>query len=149
MSVTPAQIAEWSAFVGRSAQRTQPLDVESLRRFSLACGLQEPVAGAVPALGHWAWFLPAAPDSELGEDGHPLRGGFMPPVSLPRRMFAGAVMQFHSPLVLGEPAQLTSSILNVRHRGGRSGDLVFVEVQREIRQDDVLAVREVQTIVYR
>jgi len=140
-------VAHWREWIGREEVRTQRLDVESLRRYAAALGEDLSVEAMIPALAHWAWFLPVA--AKLGEDGHPARGGFLPPVSLPRRMFAASSMRFPAPLQLDTMAQLTSTIADVRHRRGRSGDLVFVEVERRITQHGQLRVEEHQSIVYR
>jgi 3-methylfumaryl-CoA hydratase len=102
-----------------------------------------------PPLMHWSFFLPVVAPCELGADGHPKRGGFMPPITLPRRMFAAADIVFEGGLCLGEAAVLTSTIANVSRKSGKSGDLVFVEVERVLSQADRVRVRERQTIVYR
>jgi 3-methylfumaryl-CoA hydratase len=148
--VTPEELAAWQAFLGRSETRRQTLDPESLRRYAVAVGGSPEVETRAPPLAHWAWFLEAAPNDRLGPDGHPLRGqGILPPVRLERRMFAAATMSFAGPLELGAEAELTLSLAEVRHRSGRSGDLVFVEVDRVLTQGGAERVRERQTIVYR
>lgn len=103
----------------------------------------------VPMPAHWLYFLPAADQSELGEDGHPRRGGFLPPVSLPRRMWAGSRIEFHRTLRVGEEISRTSRIAAVNSKQGRSGSLVFVRVAHEIRCGESLAITEEQDIVYR
>ena len=103
----------------------------------------------LPPLAHWLFFLAQAPQSELDGDGHPKRGGFLPPVPLPRRMFAGARMQFHAPLRIGESIRRISRIANVSHKEGRSGVLVFVLVHHDIHAGGELRVTEEQDIVYR
>jgi 3-methylfumaryl-CoA hydratase len=149
VTLSPEDIATWSTYVGRTRRLTQLLDVESLRRFAVASSVAADVEAALSPLAHWAWFLPVAPDSELGSDGHPKRGDFLPPVSLPRRLFAGAKMSFDAPLELNAPAELTMTIANVSHKSGRTGDLVFIEVDRIVTQQARVRVRERQTIVYR
>lgn len=144
-----AEIAHWREWIGREEVREQRLDAESLRRFAAAVGEDLAVEARLPSLAHWAWFLPVASAAQIGEDGHPRRGGFLPPVSLPRRMFAAASMRFPAPLQLDAPATLTSVIADVKHRSGRSGDLVFVEVERRIAQKGTVRVEERQTLVYR
>jgi 3-methylfumaryl-CoA hydratase len=106
-------------------------------------------SGEVPPLGHWLYFLPQALQREISEDGHPHRGGFLPPVSLPRRMWAGGDLQFHTPIRVGEALRRRSTIAEVEHKAGRSGTLVFVKVVHEITTERGLAVREVHDIVYR
>jgi 3-methylfumaryl-CoA hydratase len=107
------------------------------------------IGSHLPPLWHWFYFLPKVPQSRLGADGHPERGGFMPPIDLPRRMFAGARLRFLHPLVVGRPALRHSVIRDVSTKEGRSGRLAFVTVGHEIRQDEKVCVEEEQDIVYR
>lgn len=104
---------------------------------------------AVPPLWHWFYFLPKAAQSQIGADGHPARGGFLPPIALPRRMFAGARLTFSSPLVVGQPAERRGTIRAISERSGRSGSLVFVTVGYTISQDGRTCIEEEQDIVYR
>jgi 3-methylfumaryl-CoA hydratase len=105
--------------------------------------------GIVPPLWNWLYFLPIAPMSQVGEDGHPRRGGFLPPVALPRRMWAGGRLRFCSPLRAGQHATRTSTIANIEDKTGRSGRLVFVTVKHRYESNGVLCVEEEQDIVYR
>lgn len=107
------------------------------------------VGDAIPALWHWCYFLPHAPHATLGVDGHPARGGFMPPITLPRRMFAGARLRWHAPLRLGLPAERHATIHEVSRKSGRTGELAFVTVRHQIMQHGVLCIEEEQDIVYR
>jgi 3-methylfumaryl-CoA hydratase len=107
------------------------------------------VGRPLPALWHWFYFLPRAPRSEIDHDGHPRRGGFFPPVTLPRRMFAGARTRFLQPLTIGESATREGEILDVRETSGKSGQLVFVTVRYRISQGGTLCVEEEQDIVYK
>ena len=107
-----------------------------------------PTAG-LPPLWHWIYFWTAVPASEVGADGHPQRGGFLPPVPLPRRMWAGGRLTFTAPLALGQPATRTSRILDVSAKDGATGQLAFVTVRHEIAQDGRIAVTEEHDIVYR
>jgi 3-methylfumaryl-CoA hydratase len=109
-----------------------------------------PSAGAaLPPGWHWCYFLDAVPSAQLGADGHPRRGGFLPPVPLPRRMWAGSRLEFIAPLTLGERARKISKIINVEEKSGRSGQLCFVAVEHCYYGDAGLAIREQQDIVYR
>jgi 3-methylfumaryl-CoA hydratase len=103
----------------------------------------------LPPLWHWLYFLPRAPASRIGNDGHPQRGGFLPPVELPRRMFAGARLHFRHPLVIGKPASRTGTVRDISQKHGASGTLMFVTVEYQIEQDGRVCVEEVQDIVYR
>lgn len=103
----------------------------------------------LPSLWHWLYFLPAARRSDLGEDGHAARGGFMPPVPLPRRMWAGSRIEFRLPLGIGEPVRRRATIADVASKTGRSGALVFVRVKYEIEGPRGVAVVEDRDIVFR
>jgi 3-methylfumaryl-CoA hydratase len=111
-----------------------------------------PVSGtALPPLWHWLYFLPQHQQSLLGADGHAQRGGFLPPVPLPRRMWAGGRLQWQAsnPLVVGDAVQRVSRIASVTHKAGRTGDLVFVLVKHEVHNAQGLALTEEHDIVYR
>src|SRR5437867_12360410 len=104
----------------------------------------------LPPLWHWLYFLPLHRQSEIGPDGHARRGGFLPPVPLPRRMWAGSQLQFHRPLRVGDSVTRASTIQSVDEKSGRSGALVFVKVRHEFRangEKDV-ALTEFHDIVY-
>lgn len=103
----------------------------------------------LPPLWHWLYFLEAIRASELGRDAHPKKGGFLPPVSLPRRMWAGGRFTFAHPLILGKETEKRSRILSVTEKEGRTGKLCFVTVLHEIFQEDTLSVTEEHDIVYR
>ncbi|MEW5889692.1 MAG: MaoC family dehydratase N-terminal domain-containing protein [Pseudomonadota bacterium] len=128
--VTATPVAALAATLDRDDPRPQPGD-------------------ALPPLWHWLYFLPLHKQSELGPDGHARRGGFLPPVPLPRRMWAGSRLEFHQPLRVGEAMARTSRIMNVEYKSGRSGDLVFVLVRHEISGARGLAITEEHDIVYR
>lgn len=104
---------------------------------------------SVPPLWHWLYFLPVSPLSAAGPDGHPTRGDFLPPVPLPRRMWAGGRLTFHAPLKVGERATRTSTIAHIEDKTGRSGRLVFVTVQHTIEVDGELRLDEEHDIVFR
>jgi 3-methylfumaryl-CoA hydratase len=106
---------------------------------------------ALPSLWHWFYFLAKAPQSNLGSDGHPRRdaGSFMPPIPYPRRMFAGARLKWHRPLIIGRPARREGVIRNIVKKSGRSGELAFVTVNYRVFQENNLCIEEEQDIVYR
>jgi 3-methylfumaryl-CoA hydratase len=103
----------------------------------------------VPPLWHWLYFAPLARQSELGPDGHARRGGFLPPVPLPCRMWAGGRFEFRHPLRVGDEITRVSSIVKVDGKTGRSGELVFVTVRHEFSDARGLALTEEHDIVYR
>ena len=106
-------------------------------------------AGELPPLAHWLYFLPAARQSDIDTDGHPKRGGFLPPVPLPRRMWAGGRLELSKPLRVGGTSERLSTIADVKVKAGASGRLVFVTVRHEVSCDGELCVVEEQDIVYR
>jgi 3-methylfumaryl-CoA hydratase len=109
-----------------------------------------PAAGdPLPPLWHWLYFLPTARQSILGPDGHPARGGFLPPVPLPRRMWAGGRFTFQQPLRVDETITRTSTVQDVTVKHGRNGALCFVLVRHEIAGANGLALVEEHDIVYR
>ncbi|MDF7774786.1 MaoC family dehydratase N-terminal domain-containing protein [Sphingomonas sp. AOB5] len=103
----------------------------------------------VPPLGHWLYFLPQARQSMIGDDGHPKRGGFLPPVPLPRRMWAGGRLKFHGAIPVGSTIERVSTIEDVTAKSGASGEMVFVTVRHAIHAGGVLAIEEWQDLVYR
>ena len=106
-------------------------------------------AGDVPLGIHWCIALDTVPAAALSEDGHAARGGFLPPVPLPARMWAGGDVTHIAPLKIGETITRRSSIRNIVAKQGRSGPLVFVTVEHEYLSGNRLCIREQQTIVYR
>jgi len=105
--------------------------------------------GEVPPLAHWLYFLPFAPQSQIDTDGHPRRGGFLPPVDLPRRMWAGSRLSFHAPLMVGARIFRRSTLRKVSEKTGASGRMVFVTVRHEIGTENLVAIEEEQDIVFR
>ncbi|RFU45146.1 MaoC family dehydratase N-terminal domain-containing protein [Paraburkholderia sp. DHOC27] len=125
-------------------------DITAFPLKAMTATLDQVDAGnSVPPLWHWLYFLPVSPLAEAGPDGHPERGGFLPPVPLPRRMWAGGRLTFHAPLQVGERAVRTSTIVNIEDKTGRSGRLVFVTVQHDIEVAGELRIEEEHDIVYR
>jgi 3-methylfumaryl-CoA hydratase len=104
---------------------------------------------ALPPLWHWLYFLPIYRESDVGPDGHAKRGAFLPPVPLPRRMWAGGRIRFEAPLRNGEIARRESQVVDIVEKQGGSGRLVFVVVRHTIRGEDGVAVVEEHDIVYR
>lgn len=103
----------------------------------------------IPPVWHWLYFLRAVRTAEVGPDGHPPKGGFLPPVPLPRRMRAGGQFEFHRPLRVGDRADRRSRIVSVEEKSGGSGRLVFVRVEHEISVGGTVAVVEQESLVYR
>ena len=110
-----------------------------------------PTGTPLPPLWHWLYFLPLHQQSDIGPDGHAKRGGFLPPVPLPRRMWAGSEFEFRSPLRVGDTVERTSTIDDVTLKQGRTGQLAFVKVRHEVRCNGAPdpAIVEFHDIVYR
>jgi 3-methylfumaryl-CoA hydratase len=145
-------MADLKSWVGRSETTSDVVTLAPARAMLAVLDDKETrldEGSALPPMWHWLYFLPAAPQSEIGPDGHPSRGGFMPPVPLPRRMFAGARLRFPGALAIGKKTERMARIESVEEKQGQSGPLVFVTVRIELRQDGRLCVEEVQDIVYR
>lgn len=139
-------------WVGRTETVHDDLAVAQAQ--AAAATLNEDIAAyghgaALPVPWHWFYFLPRAPQPQLDDDGHPKRGGFLPPVPYPRRMFAGSRITVHQPLRLGMPASREGVIQDVQLKSGKSGNLAFVTVGYTFRQDHVVCLHEEQDIVYR
>lgn len=103
----------------------------------------------LPPLWHWLYFLEATPARNLGRDAHPKKGGFLPPVDLPRRMWAGGRVKFNAPLILGHTVMRRSTVKSIEDKTGSTGRLCFVTVLHEVFQNGDLAISEEQDIVYR
>ena len=103
----------------------------------------------LPPLWHWIFFIKPVLHAGLGRDGHPKRGDFLPPVQLPRRMFAGMKTDFLHPLIIGLEAERESKVIDIKEKPGVSGPLVFVRVENRIRQQERLCIVDEQEIVYR
>ena len=110
---------------------------------------REPESGAVPPMGHLLCFLPSAPQAEIGPDGHPLRGGIVPPLDLPMRMAAGSRVTFHAPIPFGADVKRVTTIANVSEKTGRTGRLAFLTLRHEIFAGDTLCVTDEADIVFR
>ena len=148
----PQTLAHLQTWQGRSETLEDLITPAPLRALSATLDREDPlpVAGtALPALWHWLFFLPHHRQSEIGPDGHAKRGGFLPPVPLPRRMWAGGRLQWHAPLRVGDVVKRVSTIQSVTHKSGRTGDLLFVLVKHEVHNAQGLCLTEEHDIVYR
>lgn len=149
MSLDLDHLRQW---IGRSEAREERLAAFPSNALAATLNREDPPyaeGSALPPLWHWLHFLPISPLKEAGPDGHPARGGFLPPVPLPRRMWAGSRFVFLKPLVIGEKASRVSTVKSVAHKAGKTGDLVFVTVRHEIAGENGPAIEEEHDIVYR
>ncbi len=143
-----------SAWIGRSETVHDSIGATPI--VALTATLDHPAApmsagSALPPLWHWLYFLPMHRQSDIGPDGHARRGGFLPPVALPRRMWAGSQFEFRAPVRVGDRVARTSTIADVTTKDGRTGRLVFVKVRHELRCNGAAdpALVEFHDIVYR
>lgn len=144
-----AHLADW---IGRREERRDTICAAPLAALGALLDRDEapPRPGeAAPPLAHWLYFLPAYRQSDTGPDGHAVRGAFLPPVPLPRRMWAGSRIEFARPLVVGSEAKRVSTIRDVAVKQGRSGTLVFVTVRHEVSDAGGAVLADEHDIVYR
>ena len=134
--------------VGRSHSLTDALDPARAEAFCATLGIGFDPDAPLPPFAHQVYFWTALPEAELGRDGHPRTGGFIPDLGLPRRMWAGGRLAFHAPLYPGRPATKRTVIEAIECKQGRSGALAFVTLRHEIGQDGP-SLTEWQDIVYR
>jgi 3-methylfumaryl-CoA hydratase len=151
-TLTAATLAELRAWEGRTETLHDEITAAPVRNLSATLDRDDPLpqpGTELPSLWHWLYFLPGHRQGEIGPDGHARRGGFLPPVPLPRRMWAGGRLTWHAPLRVGESVERISRIASVTHKSGRTGDLLFVLVRHEVHNAHGLAVTEEHDIVYR
>jgi 3-methylfumaryl-CoA hydratase len=150
--MTDVDLDHLRTWIGRSTQASDIVTAQLVRglRATLFLDIGDPKPGDVaPFTVHWCLAQPVVPASELGPDGHPARGGFLPPVPLPRRMWAGGELEFLDTLRVSDEATRTSTIKDVTVKSGSTGTLCFVAVDHVIATARGIAVRERQDLVYR
>ena len=141
--------SEFDAWVGKSQTQTGCLSADraAMLHATLEAGESSPpvVGDIAPYLWHWSAFAPTSPMSALAADGHEHRGGFLPPVPHPRRMWAGGALDFHAPVIVGRDLRQTSTIAKIERK---SSSMVFVTVEHEIFDRDTHLISERHDIVY-
>jgi 3-methylfumaryl-CoA hydratase len=154
--VTPhmdaATLAHLQTWQGQSEVLEDFITPAPLRALSATLDRDDPLPRTgteLPPLWHWLFFLPHHRQSEIGPDGHAKRGGFLPPVPLPRRMWAGGRLHWHAPLHVGDQVKRMSTIASVTHKTGRTGDLLFVLIKHEVHNSQGVCLTEEHDIVYR
>jgi len=141
--------AEW---IGKTESRSDTVTSGPVAALSATLDREDPEpqpGDPLPHLWHWLFFLDRHRTSELGPDWHARRGGLLPPIPLPRRMWAGSRFEFHRLLLVGDQITRATRVIDIKEKSGRSGPLVFVVVRHEISNDRGLAVAEEHDIVYR
>jgi 3-methylfumaryl-CoA hydratase len=148
-TVDAAAMAGW---IGRQEVLEDEVAVPIVRRLAALLDL-DPLAyrrgDKLPEGWHAVFFAPIARQSQLGPDGHPRKGDFLPPVPLPRRMFAGRRMRYLAPITIGAEIRRTSTIAAITPKTGRSGQMVFVRVDHVVEMDGKPVLTELHDIVYR
>ena len=143
----------FEAWIGREQRTSDTLDEALAARWLATFDLPTPSPAIMPQGIHFVLCTPDAPSEALGEDGHPARdeseASFMPPVPLPRRMWASSAISFIAPIAIGARVERTSRVASIVQKEGASGKLAFVDVEHETRANGTLSVRETQTLVYR
>ncbi len=147
-----ADLESLKQWIGRAETAIDYVTVPMVDRLSATLDRDDafPKRGdPLPVGWHSTLFPRVVRHSQIGPDGHPARGDFLPPVPLPRRMFAGKRTTFHAPLLIGDEVHRLSTIQNVTVKDGRSGRMVFVTVKTDIKNANGVAITEEQDIVYR
>ncbi|MGE7963246.1 FAS1-like dehydratase domain-containing protein [Pseudomonas sp. NPDC089918] len=139
-----------SAWIGRVEESRDQISYNLVKRIAATLGEAAPQPGeTLPPLWHWAFFQEPVTENGLGQDGHPARGGFLPPADNRNRMWAGSRLTFNRPLRVEAQVDRLSTILKVEEKHGRTGSLLFVTVRHEFFQEGECALVDEQDIVYR
>ena len=145
-------MADWADWIGREQRAADRLDPALAARWYATFDHGAPASAAMPQGIHFCLCTPEAPTARLGPDGHPLReddpASFLPPIPLPRRMWASSAIQFHTPIAIGATVERVSRVVSITPKSGSRGDMVFVEIDHETSADGIAAVTERQTAVY-
>lgn len=143
-------MGEFDTYIGRSRESTDVLDPWRASALAALLGRNQTFreGNSLPILWQWAFFLPVVSPELSGEDGHPRRGDFLPPISLQRRMFAGGRTQLRAPLNVGVPARRIETIARIEKKDGRNGPMVLVTVSHRYEQKGALCIEEEQSYIY-
>jgi hydroxyacyl-ACP dehydratase HTD2-like protein with hotdog domain len=142
------ELSDWQP---KPLEFASQIDVRNANRMAALFDLTAlSVGDPIPLLWHWAFFQEPARQQKIDADGHPKKGGFLPPISLPRRMFAGSKLSFYQPLLVGQTYHYNSRIKSISVKQGRSGTLAFVRIDHHVTdKDGNSCLNENQDIVYR
>ena len=145
-------MTDYADWIGRQEMREERIAPFPSNALAATLDRADPVyedGTPLPPLWHWLHFLPVYPLGDAGYDGHAALGGFLPPVTLPRRMWAGGRLSFHAPMRIGRVLRKVSTVRSVTPKKGRTGALVFVTVGHEVYDEGALCLSEEHDIVYR
>ena len=145
-------MSDWADWIGREQRAADRLDPGLAARWYATFDHGAPASTAMPQGIHFCLCTPEAPTARLGPDGHPLReddpASFLPPIPLPRRMWASSDIEFRGPMTIGATIERTSRVVSITPKSSSRGEMVFVEIDHETSADGKLAVRERQSAVY-
>jgi len=150
MRIDEATLSHLQDWIGKSERYPDQVTAAPYRALSATLDRNDPEPNPgvfLPELWHWLYFLPHPQQSEIGPDGHAKRGGFLPPVPLPRRMWAGGRLRWVGELQIGDTIERVSTIKSVTHKSGRTGDLLFVLVEHQISNQKGLVLTEERDMV--
>lgn len=137
------------SWVGRKETAVDIITESLLERFNKTVLRDEAIRGGPTAGIHWCLSPPTVSISDVGEDGHPKKGGFLPPIPLTYRMWASGKINFQKPLPFNQPVSRCSEILDVKLKQGRAGPLIFVDVGHQFTMGEEEYLYETQTLVYK
>jgi 3-methylfumaryl-CoA hydratase len=142
-------MSEFAEFVGRHRSRVSGLDPWAAAALQHSLELESPAnATSLPPLWQWLYFLETPPRDQQGQDGHPRKGDFYPPIEQPRRMFVGGRSRYSRPLSLEVHGELTETILSCEKKTGGSGDMTLLTVAYDYRQNGELCIAEERDFMY-
>lgn len=144
-------MSNWDSWIGKTTSTEAYVDPTQVQKLEVTLG-RDPILGTgdqLPPAWHWVFFHDLANKSELGLDGHPKLGKFLPEFELTRRMWAGGTINWLNKVEIGQTAAKHSKIINIEQKTGRSGDLIFVTLEHLVVQKNVVCISEIQNIVYR
>lgn len=137
-------------WLGKTQEHVSVIDTKQAELLAATLDQPAPKEGdPLPGCWHWAWFNDVVKADGLGRDGHPKRGGFLPPIALPRRMWAGGSFEINKPLYVGSTVTKKSTIDEIKQRNGKSGKLCIVTIAHDYYQADALIIKEKQNLVFR
>ena len=137
------------SWIGKSIQNEDYISDFPIRAMASVFDYDGEDIGEVPYGWHWLYFLNLPLQKNLGPDGHEKRIGFMPPIDLPIRMYAGGEINYFKPLLIGEKLKKTSSIISIENKEGSTGNLIFLKIKHEITNKKEILINEIQNLVYR
>jgi 3-methylfumaryl-CoA hydratase len=141
-------LQDWLGKTESAIDNIYPTPIKALAKTLDYKSFNSSEGNILPELWYWLYFLPMVTTSDIGNDGHPKRGGFLPPIKLERRMWAGSRLTFKHNLIIGEEIKKDSEIIKITEKNGNAGSMVFITVKHRIKSVRGIAIEEEQDIVY-